>query len=290
MRINKITTGVIYYTPRTSNLDIYLSEIIKYKILTAEDSRELIIKAQEGDEGAVKLLVNSNQRFIFSICKKYANGDSDLLMNLINEANIGFIKGIERFDLKTENTLLTYAVHWIEKYILSYITFINPMIKLPNKLKTIKVPQIKNNFFLKNGRMPSSDEVLSILKTEYDINILDKSDIYDFSCQSLDFFIDDEETVQVTNNMFFLEPITGSYNKNEYEDEIEVTHNKSILNYSIGKLSEKEGEVIRLLFGIENDRAYEISEVADKLFLTKEGVRMIRNRSLKKLKKELCVL
>lgn len=288
MKIKKNDEGVTYYTPKSPVLVKYLSEISKYKILTREESYDLIIKAQAGDRSALNLLVNSNQRFVFSICKKYANGDVSLLMDLISEANVGLINGIERFDISTNNTLLTYAVYWIEKHVLSYITFMHPMIKLPNSLKTNKVPQIKNEFLLKYGRSPSISEVLSILKEDYDIDILDESDIYEFSCYSLDIF--DEESDRMSpdiDNAYFLGYIDGTYSKNDYEDEIDSSYNKTILNNSIGKLSEREREVIKLLFGIENDRLYEIAEVADKLFLTKEGVRIIRNRSLEKMKREL---
>lgn len=289
--MNKNTAGVIYYTPKTCVLDSYLSEISKYKILSQDESNELINRAHNGDKSAVDILINSNQRFVFSLCKKYANGDSYLLMDLINEANMGLIEAIERFDVDRKYTLLTYAVHWIEKYILSYITFVDPMVKKPNSLKTTRVPQIKNNFFLKHGREPSISEVLTILKEEYNIEILDESDTYEFSCHSLDIF--DEESDMMSpdiDNAYFLGYIDGTYSKNDYEDEIDSSYNKTILNHSIGKLSEKEREVIKLLYGIENDRFYEISEVADRLFLTKEGVRMIRNRSLEKIKKELVFL
>ena len=232
------------------------------------------------------MLVNSNQRFIFAICKKYANGKTDLLMELISEANIGLIKGIERFDVKAKNTLLTYAVHWIEKYVLSYITFTDPMIKVANKLKTLKIPQIKNDFFLRNGRTATTNDIITILKEEHNIEFVDKSDVYEFACYSLDFLTGDDESSDV-DKLFYVERISEMYDINNYEKEIDLSYNKAILNHSIGKLTESEGKVIRMLFGIENERPYEVSEVADKMLLTESGVRMIRDRSLGKLKKNM---
>ena len=286
MRTNKITAGVTNFTPRTTILEKYLSEISKYKLLTSEETLKLVINAQEGDKSAIDMLVNSNQRFIFSICKKYANGKIDLLMELISEANIGFIKGIERFDIKAKNTLLTYAVHWIEKYILSYITFTDPIIKVSNKLKTIKIPQIKNEFFLRNGRMATTNDILTILKEEYNIEFIDSTDVYELSCYSLDF-LEESGAIYNAENIFYREELGGMYDMNNYEKEIDLSYNKAILNHSIGKLTESEGEVIRLLFGIESDRPYEVAEVADKMLLTESGVRMIRDRSLGKLKKSM---
>lgn len=286
MRTNKITAGVTNFTPKTTILDKYLSEISKYKILTSEQTLELVIKAQEGDRSAINTLVNTNQRFIFAICKKYANGKTDLLMELISEANIGLIKGIERFDVKAKNTLLTYAVHWIEKHVLSYITFTDPMIKVANKLKTLKIPQIKNDFFLRNGRTATTNDIIAILKEEHNIEFVDEADVCEFACYSLDFFEGEGESSDV-DRMFYVERLNEMYDMNNYEKEIDLSYNKAILNHSIGKLTESEGKVIRMLFGIENERPYEVSEVAESMLLTESGVRMIRDRSLGKLKKNM---
>lgn len=286
MRANKINAGVTNFIPRTTILDKYLSEIAKYEILTKEQTLELVIKAQDGDRSAINTLVKSNQRFVFAICKKYANGKVDLLMELISEANIGLIKGIEKFDVKAKNTLLTYAVHWIEKYVLSYITFADPIIKVSNKLKTLKIPQIKNEFFLKNGVNATTNDIITILKEKYDIEFVDETDVYGFACYSLDFLTGDDESSDV-DKMFYVERISEMYDVNDYEKEIDLSYNKAILNHSIGKLTESEGEVIRLLFGIENERPYEVSEVAESMLLTESGVRMIRDRSLGKLKKSM---
>lgn len=285
MRTNKINIGVTNFIPRTTILDKYLSEIAKYEILTKEQTLELVIKAQEGDRSAINTLVKSNQRFIFAICRKYANGKVDLLMELISEANIGLIKGIEKFDVKAKNTLLTYAVHWIEKHVLSYITFTDPMIKVANKLKTLKIPQIKNDFFLRNGRTATTNDIITILKEEHNIEFVDKADVYEFACYSLDFF--EEEESSDVDRMFYVDRMNEMYDMNNYEKEIDLSYNKAILNHSIGKLTESEGEVIRLLFGIENERPYEVSEVAESMLLTESGVRMIRDRSLGKLKKSM---
>lgn len=282
-----------YYTPNSGSLTQYLDDISKYQILSDAETKKLLSKARRGDKFASDKIINCNQRFVFSLAKRFSNGDVNLLSDLVNEANIGLIISVERFNPKNDNKFLTYAVYWMQRQIFLYLTFTNPMVKVSNKAKTTRVSEIKNRFLMVNGRNPTSDEILDELQTKFGIELLNESDIYQITTTSLDspsitenyddfssFFsasqTDDREGVSVIS-------------QNSYDNDIEDNYSKMLISSSIGVLSEKEKRVIELLYGIGDYREYEVQEVADKMGITKEGVRLINKRALGKLKEEISV-
>lgn len=279
-----------YYTSNIGTLGSYLNDISKYKILSDKEIKDELVKAKNGDEEAIKKIVNSNQRFVFSLAKRFSNGNNELLSDLINEANIGLINSIKFFDLKKNNFFLTYSVYWMQRQIYLYLTFINPIIKVSNKAKTSKVSEIRNKFYLLNGRNPTSEEIITELKDVYDIDILNESDIYQFNVTSIDNptiteNYDDFSSFYVSNGNSDQEIISN----NECERSFDNDYSKSLISNSIGILTDREKNVIELLYGIGSYREYEIQEVAQKLGITKEAVRLINKRALEKLKEEISV-
>jgi len=280
-----------YYTPQGGSVGQYLSDISKYKILSDSDTRKLLKKAKNGDSKASDEIVKCNQRFVFSLAKRFSNGDSELLLDLVNEANIGLINSIKRFNPSNENTFLTYSVYWMQRQIFLYLTFINPMVKASNKAKTTKVSEIKNKFMMLNGRNPTSDEILDELQSTFGVDILNETDIYQVTTTSID-------SPNVTENYddlssFFLDNQNRSdfvaVSHNSYGSDIEDDYSKSLISNSIGVLSKKERRVIELLYGIGDYREYEVQEVAEKMGISKEGVRVINKRALEKLKDEITI-
>lgn len=279
-----------YYTSNTGTLGSYLNEISKYKILSDKEIRTELVKAKTGDEKAIATIVNSNQRFVFSLAKRFSNGNNELLSDLINEANIGLINSINLFDLKKNNFFLTYSVYWMQRQIYLYLTFINPMIKVSNKAKTSKVSEIRNKFYLLNGRNPTSEEIIIELKENYNIDILNESDLYQLNTTSIDNpaiteNYGDFSSFYVLNGNTETDIITN----NSCEENFNNDYSKSLISNSIGVLSDRERSVIELLYGIGDYREYEIQEVAQKLDITKEAVRLINKRALEKLKEEISV-
>lgn len=281
-----------YYTPTNGSLGQYLDDISKYKVLSDADIKILLVKAKKGDKKSMDKIVNSNQRFLFSLAKRFSGGNNELLSDLINEANIGLINAINYFDIKNENTFLTYAVYWMQRQIFLYLTFTDPMIKISNKSKTTKVSEIKNKFLLVNGRYPTSDEILDELQNSYGIKLNNRSDIYQISTTSIDApsiteNYDDFSSYASSNETE--NEIYSVVSNNEYEKNTEKDYSKTLISNSIGVLSDKERKVVEMLYGIDSYREYEIQEVAEKLGITKEGVRLINKRALEKLKDEIIV-
>lgn len=289
--LNKKTCNT-YYTSNTGTLGSYLSDIAKYKLLSDEDFNNEIIKAKRGDQEAITKIVNANQRFVFSLAKKFSNGNNDLLSDLINEANIGLLTSIKRFDPQKDIKFLTYSVYWMQRQVILFLTFTEPIVKVSNKAKTTKVSQIKNRFFLMNGRTPTSEEILDELQEKYGIEISNESDIFQMSTMSVD-------GANITENYddfssYFLANSDGASESdisstNDYEKEIDKSYSKMLISKSIGALSERERNVVELLYGINDYRQYKIQEVAQKLGITNEAVRLIEKRALKKLEEKIIV-
>lgn len=278
-----------YYTSNEGSVGYYLSEIAKYKQIPDNEIRTLIKKAQKGDKSSMDAIVNSNQRFVFMMAKRFSGGNNDLLSDLISEANIGLLNAIKRFDTKSNNGFLTYAVHWIQKQIFIFLTFTDPIVKVPNKSKTLKVPEIKHKFYLINGRYPTNEEIISELKNEFNYSIIDESDLYQLSVKSVDCPLksstNNDETYTIMDLINENDDSAGSTtSNNEYESEVDESYSKMLISKSMCALSEKEKKVIKLLYGIDCYREYEIQEVAEKMGITKEGIRLINKRAIEKLR------
>ena len=279
-----------YYTPKNGTLGTYLNDIAKYKIMSDSETKIEIRKAKKGDEKAMANIVNCNQRFVFSLAKRFSKNNNDLLSDLINEANIGLIKSIKYFDEKEEKTFLTYAVYWMQKHIFLYLTFIDPMIKVSNKTKTSKVSGIRNKFYLLNGRNPTSEEIIEELSEKYNINIVDEGDLLPFSTTSIDNpsiteNYDDFSSYYSVNES--LNEDVDVISRNECELSSEKDYSKALIKNSMMTLSNREREVVDLLYGINEYKECKIPEVATKLGLTSEAVRQINKRALIKLKEEI---
>ena len=263
---------------RTENLGRYLDEIKKYNILSPEEEYDLVIKAKDGDEHAKTVLVNSNQRYIYSICKKYATAYN--VLDLVSIANIGFIKGIEKFDPTRGFRLYTFAQHYALQEVKLYLINENLTVKKSNYNKTYsKVNQIKNKFFVENGRMPHVEEIQRILKEEYNIDIKEICDLIDVNINSIHESNDEGET-------FFEESAefnTATSSINQYEVECEQDYHKALVATMLKTLSEREQIVIKKLFGIGCE-PQEMDSVAVDMGMSKERIRQIRIAVCNKLK------
>lgn len=282
-----------YYTPNSNSANCtisigrYLTDIAKYKVLSEEEIKTLLRKAKNNDSKAITKIVNSNQRFVFALAKRFSDGDMDLLSDLINEANIGLIKSISRFNESNNNKFLTYSVYWMQRQIFLYLTFTHPIIKVSNKAKTTKISDIKNKFLISNGRYPTPEEIVDELYQKYGIEIIDESDVYQLATSSIDGDLCGE--VHDDFSSYYYDSNEKVITQNIFNDEIENNYSKTLISNSIGVLTPKEKKVVELLYGITDYREYEVQEVAMKLGMSKEGVRLINKRALEKLKSEIII-
>ena len=155
-----------YYTQNVGALNSYLNEISKHEILPEKEIRKLLKLAKLGDKNAVDKIVKAQSRFVFSLAKRYSSGEYELLLDLINEGNIGVIQAIEKFKNSFDNKFYTFSKYWVTKNIFTYLTYTNDTIRRPNKIKSTKIKKVSNRFVLENGRLPMASEIMDILEDE----------------------------------------------------------------------------------------------------------------------------
>ncbi len=260
----------------TLSLDKYLHEIGKVELLSAEREVELAKRIRKGDPQALEELIKANLRFVVSVSKQYQNQGLSL-PDLINEGNLGLIKAAQRFDETRGFKFISYAVWWIRQSILQALAEQARIVRLPlNKIGSINkinktFAQLEQEF----QREPTPDEVAKLLQIETDI----VEDALKVSTHHLSMdapFRDDEE-----NSMYDI----------LCNDE-SPSPDKGLINYSLRKeiertlstLGEREAEIIRYYFGLNGYRQHTLEEIGDAFGLTRERVRQIKEKSIKKLK------
>lgn len=273
MRQLKIKTQI---TNRNDNIDKYLSEIAKFKLLSTDEEIELAVRIRAGDKKALDTLVNSNLRFVISVAKQYANSSPRLLSELINEGNIGLIQAAGRYDETRGFKFISYAVWWIRQSILSYLSSNASIFKTAGNVagKRKKINDFSNIFFTKNGRMPEVFEISEALEiTEDSIK----------NALSITDYISGDSTISKEDDNATIFDITAELD-NDLSQKINNEHANTVLTAAIEYcMTKREAFVIKGAFGI-NTTAKELKDIADDLGLSKERTRQIKERAIKRLR------
>jgi len=259
-----------------SSLNLYLKEISKYKTLPIEEEADLAKRIRDGDRLALDKLVKSNLRFVVSVSRNYQNQGLPLV-DLINEGNLGLIRAAKRFDEKKNFRFISYAVWWIRQAILQALAEQSRIVKLPlNRVSAIhKIGMVQSRLEQKLSRIPNVYEIAEELRIEpHDV----------------------QEAVKIGNSHFSLDAPLQSGDESKLLDLLPDEHAESpdhgVMNISLHSevdtvletLSEREREVVRLYFGIGEETAYTLEEIGIRFELTRERVRQIKEKAIKKLK------
>ncbi len=270
---------------RSDTLARYFREINKYPVLSAEEEYDLILKIKNGDNEAKEKLINSNQRFVVAIAKRYANNDN--IMDLIDEGNLGLmsvINDIDKYDTTKGTRFLSYAVWYIRRSIQYYIMNTNMFVRRTNNIKLgNKMTKVKNKYFGLNGRYPTEDEIIDMLKKDFDITILKQSDVFDITTESVNEYIDEDQNTLEDTKAFTDK--TASYN--EYEETIDKEYTKTLVSKLLSMLNERDRTIVKMYFGIGYDKEYNNYEIGEELGLTSERIRQVINDVTKKLHRAL---
>lgn len=274
MRQLKITQQV---TSRdTPSLDKFLQEIGKIDLITAEQEVELAQKIRAGDEAALNKMVSANLRFVVSVAKQYQN-QGLTLSDLINEGNVGLIKAAKRFDETRGFKFISYAVWWIRQSILQALADQSRIVRLPlNKIGAInKVNKARAKLEQEFQRVPTADELASDLG-------VGRNEVLDSVQNSARHVSMDAPLVEGENNSLYDVIGTGD-TPNPDKDLI-----RKSLQVEIGKhlkaLSSREAEILKCFFGLEDRSCMTLEEIGQKFNLTRERVRQIREKAIKKLR------
>lgn len=261
----------------TASLDKYLNDIAKEPLLTPEEEIELAIKSSQGDEKATERLIKSNLRFVVSVAKQYQNRGLSL-NDLIDEGNYGLIKAVKRFDVTKGFKFISYAVWWIRQSILQALAENSRIVRLPlNRVDTInKLNRAFSNLEQEFEREPTSEELAQVL--DMDIDIIKEAMRLNHKKISLD------QSINNSDENAFIETITNQDSPSPDATLMNESLRKEIVN-AIKTLTLREQEVIKLLFGIDCDQPHTLEEIGIKFNLTRERVRQIKEKALRKLRR-----
>ncbi len=255
---------------------MYLKEIGKVPLLTADEEIELAKRMEEGDEEAKKRLAEANLRLVVSIAKRYV-GRGMLFLDLIQEGNLGLIKAVEKFDYKKGYKFSTYATWWIRQAITRAIADQARTIRIPvHMVETInKLIRVSRQLLQELGREPTPEEIAQ----EMDMSPDRVREILKISQEpvSLETPIGEEEDSHLGD---FIQddnvPVPA--------DAAAFTLLKEQLIEVLGTLTEREQKVLRLRFGLDDGRARTLEEVGKEFNVTRERIRQIEAKALRKLR------
>ena len=255
---------------------MYLKEIGKVPLLSAEEEIELAQRMEMGDEEAKKKLAEANLRLVVSIAKRYV-GRGMLFLDLIQEGNLGLIKAVEKFDCRKGFKFSTYATWWIRQAITRAIADQARTIRIPvHMVETInKLIRVSRQLLQELGREPTPEEIAE----EMDIPVERVREILKISQEpvSLETPIGEEEDSHLGD---FIQddnvPVPA--------DAAAFTLLKEQLVEVLGTLTEREQKVLRLRFGLDDGRARTLEEVGKEFSVTRERIRQIEAKALRKLR------
>jgi RNA polymerase primary sigma factor len=262
----------------TASLDKYLQEIGRVDLISAEEEVELAQRIKKGDHAALERLTKANLRFVVSVSKQYQN-QGLTLPDLINEGNLGLIKAAQRFDETRGFKFISYAVWWIRQSILQALAEQARIVRLPlNKIGSInKINKAFSRLEQQYERPPTPGELAEVL--EMTLDEVKQSLANSGRHVSMDApLMDGDESSSTMYDVY------STADNPSPEDNL---MNKSLLleiERSLHTLTMREGDVIRLYFGLNGSHPLTLEEIGERFDLTRERVRQIKEKALRRLK------
>lgn len=271
LKINKSITN-----RDAASLDKYLQDISRLPLVTAEEETILAQKIRSGDRQALEKLVSANLRFVVSVAKQYQNQGMNLT-DLINEGNLGMIKAASRFDETRGFKFISYAVWWIRQSIMQAISQQARLIRLPlNKVGAMnKIRKAQVLLEQKLERVPTDLELAELLEmTEEDINLTKSSSGWHVSTDAV---LPGQEESTIMDLLFNPED-------EKPDDSLMRSSLRIEISRALATLTQREKDVILQYFGINGTPALSLEEIGEKYELTRERVRQIKEKAIRKLK------
>ena len=259
-----------------TSLDKYLQEIGRLEMITPEEEVQLAQRIKQGDQKALDKLTKANLRFVVSVAKQYQNQGMSL-PDLINEGNVGLIKAAQRFDETRGFKFISYAVWWIRQSILQALAEQSRIVRLPlNKIGSLnKINKEFARLEQEFERTPNHEEVAAALNmTDAEVR---ESLRNSGKHASMDAPIDNDGE----NTMY---DFMKADDDNTPESELMYESLKTEINRAISTLTSKEQDIIKMFFGLDGYTPMTLDEIGEKFDLTRERVRQIKEKAIKRLK------
>jgi RNA polymerase primary sigma factor len=258
---------------QTNSESIYFRDISRYKILTDVEERELVKDVQIGNKVAADKLVNCNLRFVVSVARRY-RGRGLSYLELINEGNLGLLKAAKRFDIEKKVKFISYAVWWIRQSIQKAIFEQAGTVRIPlNKIALVN--RFKKALDTNKGNYNKTIMMDEFRKYEQEIvDVMEKT-----RGISLETPIANDNNSEDTAKT--LQDVLGEPpNQDEESERRELS---SMLENVMQNITSREERILRMYYGLNFSRQFTLEEIGTELSLTRERVRLIRDRSLRKL-------
>ncbi|MBR6565549.1 MAG: RNA polymerase sigma factor RpoD/SigA [Spirochaetaceae bacterium] len=270
----RTTTGVNNFDDNI--LSMYLKDINRIPLLTREEEVELATKAAKGDRAAKDKIIQANLRFVVNVAKKYQNHGLDLV-DLISEGNIGLMTAIERFDVSKGYHFISYAVWWIRQAIMKAIYEKSRMIRLPSNRvnELVQIEQVRKAV---GGDKSEEEEITQVaemlgMTSQHVVELLNISrDMISLDAPAGN----DDSSVAIGDN-------TEDSRYQSPEDAATESVMKDEIENLLSNLSQKEALVLKYRFGLNGNKSMSLKEVGDKFNLTKERIRQIEKKAIKRL-------
>ena len=276
MRQLKITKQVT--NRETASLDKYLQEIGRVDLITAEEEVELARRIKKGDQVALEKLTKANLRFVVSVSKQYQNQGLSL-PDLINEGNLGLIKAAQRFDETRGFRFISYAVWWIRQSILQALAEQSRIVRLPlNKIGSInKINKAFARLEQEFERPPTAAELAETL--DMTLDEVKQSMKNAGRHVSMDAPLKDGD--ESSSNMY---DVMRTGDTPSPDMDLMTESLRKEIERSLRTLTPREGDVIRLYFGLNGEHPMTLEEIGERFDLTRERVRQIKEKAIRRLK------
>ncbi|MFO7587061.1 MAG: RNA polymerase sigma factor RpoD/SigA [Gemmatimonadota bacterium] len=260
----------------TGALELYLREIREHPVLEREEEAELARRIREGDAEALNRLVAANLRFVVSVARRYADRGVPL-SDLVTEGNLGLMRAARRFDETKGVRFVSYAVWWVRQAILHALTEGSRIVRVPSgRLEEAhRIVRAARRLGQELGREPSVEQIAEALE-------ISPGEVTDAlgaraGYVSLDAPVAESEDT----SMLDLIPDDGG---EDPDDSAQLRALRHVLEAGLTRLPDREANVVRLYFGLDGEEPRSLEEIARQLRLTRERVRMIKDRALVRLR------
>ncbi len=261
-------------------LEKYLADISKIEMITPDEESRLAARVRAGDHAALERLTEANLRFVVSVAKQYQNQGLSL-SDLINEGNVGLMKAAKRFDETKGFKFISYAVWWIRQSILQSIVEYSRIVRMPHNKSTSynRLNEAFVSFVQEFEREPTHEELAELLN----VNIRDIVNNMPGASRHVSF----DAPVSSDEDSFTLLDMIETDENMQPDLKLMEESLRLDIQYSLNALAPREAEVLAYYFGLKGEKPLTLDEIGVALELTRERVRQIKERAIRRLRKTM---